>query len=502
MKKRMTGCFVLLLIVLIPLLSPVPVMADWVMTHEHTHHWSGESSVTVASICSADLNGDGSVEIVMLGSESVSSQWQATLRILNWDGSFFSLRASERWTTGAADTTARGVFCGDLNGDGTQEILTAVSSDQLELKVWRLGADPGTLTVEAEETWGSYGLRSLAVGDIDGDGMIEIVTGESQTSPSRFLVRIVQFDGASFSDEHIEIWEIDGEGGMVFGLAVGDVDADSEIELVTGVTANNQIHIQIWQWNGSTLSQEASEQWFALSRTNVMELSLGNLDADSFTEIAVAGTARDMSDLSHPLYGCLSIWQWDGTELQLEDHDTWQSSRGNIEYFGCQVVDVNSDDQNEIIVTGPFHEVIPENVLRVYNLTGSGLEVLFSEEWIADDMHHAYAYTVHASDVDNDRKIEIITGGRAVNPEDVQNQEITIWGVWFQVPAPGWLSWLEDILWFEGWPLYLTVRDLIPMPWPIIIYTGIFIGLVVLAAWGVTRLISRIRRRNRGPEHK
>ncbi len=494
MKKRMAFFLTMLTIVCATMVNPSSSMADWVMAPEHTHHWARGTAITLSAIYTADLNDDGLIEIVSIGTTEESGIYHAELRVANWDGSTYTLRAIERWMIDGAATNGREVYCGDLNGDGTSEILTAAISDQLELKLWRFDAGSGSLTVEAEGTWETSDLRSMAVGDIDEDGLIEIVTGERRSVPNRFQIRIVQFDGSDFVDEHIENWQVDGAGGSVHGLAVGDVDADGETEIVTAVTANNQIQVRIGYWNGSDMNLETSDQWYTLDRSNAMQVSLGNLDDDSFLEIAVAGTARNVSDFSHPLFGCISVWQWDQTELRIEAHNTWQSTSGNVEFFGCYVTDINSDDLDEIIVAGPLHEDPAMNILRIYNLDGLILNTMFSEEWLTEEMQNCFTYTVHAANVDRDRHIEIITGGRAVNSSGENNHEMTIWSVWFQIRAPGWLSWLENILGFEGWPLYLRARDLIPMPWPIVIYTMLFLGLVAVVVWGITRLVTFIRK--------
>ncbi len=494
MRRKAKFFLILFINSIVFMVNPLLVSAEWVMALEHTHHWARGNAVTLSAICTADLNHDGRVEIVSIGTTEESGIYHAELRVANWDGSTYTLPAQERWMIDGEATNGRQVYCGDLNGDGTSEILTAAISDQLELKLWRFDVTSGSLTVEAVETWETSDVRSMAVGDIDEDGLIEIVTGERQSGRNRFQIRIVQFNGSNFSDEYIENWQVEGVGGTVHGLAVGDVDADGETEIVTAVTANNQIHVRIEYWNGSDMNLETSDQWYTLDRSNAMEVSLGNLDDDPFLEIAVAGTARNMSDTSHPLFGCLSIWQWDLTELRIEAQNTWQSTLGNVEFFGCHVANINSDDLDEIIIVGPLHEDPAKNILRVYNLDGLILNAMFSEEWISEEMRNCFPYTVHAANVDRDSHVEIITGGRAVNLDGEYNHEMTIWSVWMQVRAPGWLSWLENILGFRGWPLYLRARDLIPMPWPIVIYTFVFISLVIVVSWGMIRLIRLIRK--------
>ena len=496
MRRKATFFLILFINSIVFMLNPLLVSAEWVMPLEHTHHWDiGTTPRGFAAIRTADLNDDGRIEIVYIGTTGEFDIIHAVLRVMNWDGSFLRVRATEQWTLDDTPTRGHRLFCGDLNDDSESEILTIVKNDfnQSELKVWRFNGFPGSLSVEAVQTLETPGIQSLAVGDVDGDGETEILIGESATAPPRFRIRIMRYDGTGFLEEHTENWQIEGVGGSVEGLAIGDIDTDGEVEIIAAVNAHRQIHIQVMYWDGTVIHQEISGHWSILDQTDVHELCLGNLDDDPYLELVVAGTAMDLG-LSSPQFGCLSVWQWDLTDLSMEAQHAWQSTSGNVEFLGCSVNNINSDDLDEIIIAGPLHENPAMNILRVYNLVDSDLNAMFSQEWITEGMTECFAYTVHSANVDRDHPVEILTGGRAVAPGSIDKHELTIWSVWFRVDAPSWLSWLENILGFRGWPLYLRARDLIPMPWPIVIYTFVFISLVIVVSWGVIRLIRLIRK--------
>ena len=494
MQKLMIIPKAMIAIFVIVCVNPLPLMADWVTTLEHTELWAGGTAVTLSSVTTSDLNGDGSVEIITIGTTEVSEVFHAELRVLNWDGSEFSQLAEELWQIDDQNTFGREVYCGDINGDGTLEILTAAIGDQLELRVWHFDLDLGSLVSETEGIWDTSGFSSMAVGDVDGDGQIEIITGERGISPDGYQIRIVRFEGDGFVEEHIETWEVGGSVGIVDALAVGDVDADGMAEIVTAVTASERIEVRVWRWNGSSMNLEVSDEWSTMDQTDVADVSIGNLNVDSYLEIVVVGTASDFSVTDHPFFGCVSVWEWDGTDLQLLTYQTWQSTLGMVEFFDCHVIDIDSSGIDEIVVAGPLHETPAQNVMRVYNLDDWTLEAMFSEEWIAEGMTSCFTYAVTAADVDGDDRVEIITCGRGVDASGQSQHEMDIWSAWFQVRPLGWLDWLKVVFSFERWPFYQALRDSIPMPWPNVIYACIFVGVVVFALFGVRRLFSIIRK--------
>jgi hypothetical protein len=271
-------------------------------------------------------------------------------------------------------------------------------------------------------------MYALTVSDVDADGVEEIITGGS-SSTGDLELRIFAVSEAGVTEEHTEDWRVDGRSGTVFGLATADVDADGDPEIVTASTLpapEEVMDLRVWRWNGSALNLEAEAQWDAGDDTDAVDVAVGNVDEDELPEIAVAGTFTN-AHLDHSKFGVVSLWQWDGETIELEDFDVWQSSLGNVEYFGVSVANIDGAGADEIIVTGPLHETPPQNVLRVYGWDGWHLRAEYSEEWIAEGMDGNFAYVVHAANVDEDIHLEMITGGRAISAGLQNHHQITIW---------------------------------------------------------------------------
>jgi hypothetical protein len=100
--------------------------------------------------------------------------------------------------------------CGDLDGDGRDELVTAPGPGPAygpHVRVWRLGpsAAPVLLAEGVLDGDARYGAR-LACGDLDGDGVDELVAASGPDPASTSLVRVwrlddgrlVRLDGAAF----------------------------------------------------------------------------------------------------------------------------------------------------------------------------------------------------------------------------------------------------------------------------------------------------------------
>src|SRR3989337_693698 len=105
-------------------------------------------------------------------------------------------------------------------------------------------AQSDSFQLEAEQHWDTYGVggtciagsHNLFLGDVDGDGDIEIITGGSSYNLS--------LDGSTTSrDAPLRIWTWDGKNvtlelkenwpGNINCVFAGDLDGDGQLELLT-----------------------------------------------------------------------------------------------------------------------------------------------------------------------------------------------------------------------------------------------------------------------------
>jgi len=128
------------------------------------------------------------------------------------------------------------VAIGDLDGDGFLDLVTANwGSDDVSVL---LGAGDGTFGAAATFAAGHF-PRSVAIDDLDGDGFLDLVTANSDSNDVSVLL------GAGDGTFGAAATFTAGYGA--YSVAIDDLDGDGFLDLVTANAASNDVSVLINQ---------------------------------------------------------------------------------------------------------------------------------------------------------------------------------------------------------------------------------------------------------------
>ena len=288
-------------------------------------------------------------------------------------------------------------------------------------------AQSDSLVMEVEQHWDTYGVggtcisgtHNLAIADVDGDGLNEIITGGFSYSMANGTraslgapLRIWSWKGQNLTLEKGENWP-----GNIRCVYAGDADGDGEIEILTAGRLSNNTgsvsSLRFWSWNGQNLVLRGSYAGISVS-----SIFVGDVDRDNMPEILTVGTAYNISQSSAQL----SVWRWDGENLSLKTSAEWSGTSDIARVNSVYAADLNKDGAIEIVTGGYVNNrKNSSGQLRVWQFDGTDLALKANAEWRLVDaysldtagnvMGNTMVYNVKVADVDGDSYPEVVTGG-------------------------------------------------------------------------------------------
>ena len=140
------------------------------------------------------------------------------------------------------------VAVGDLNGDGQAEIITGAGPGGAA-RVRVFAGNGAALVTDFHAYTNSSGGVFVAAADLDGDGKAEIITGAGRGGSPH--VRAFKADGTPYPADPDGFGAYDGAfRGGVF-VTAADLDGDGKAEIITGAGPGGGPHVRAFKADGT-----------------------------------------------------------------------------------------------------------------------------------------------------------------------------------------------------------------------------------------------------------
>ncbi len=228
------------------------------------------------SVAFGDVDGDGDLDLVL------GIYGQDRLYINDGAGTFSDATASRM---PVIDRTTSAVAVGDVDGDGDLDLAVGNWGQQNGLYLndgtGRFSdATASRMPVDGDET------DSVAFGDADGDGDLDLVIGNTG---GRDRNRLYLNDGTgTFSDVTASRMPVNGD--ISRSVVFGDMDGDGDLDLVLGDGRSGQ-RVRLYLNDGTGTFSDVSATRMPAVTDGVLTVAIGDVDGDGDLDL-VLGTDR------------------------------------------------------------------------------------------------------------------------------------------------------------------------------------------------------------------
>ncbi|MBU6412275.1 MAG: DUF1028 domain-containing protein [Planctomycetes bacterium] len=295
--------------------------------------WPFSSFGAHLSMQSADVNGDGSTDLLLLQRSPVNGN-PDQLQVMRFDAT----GSPTTPTVIPVPANAQGIAIGDVSGDGVSDVVlgSRASNTITILRNTSSGnvisfASPVSVAVPVQP-------RALAIARLTSSGRNDIVVGDYNSSVAYPIINqgnLTFSAGASVATP-----------GRVTSLVASDLDANGFDDVIIGTDAVNTVRVLRAPGDG-TLQIQQSITLLATPRA----VAVGPINADASPDIFVAGSNR------------IAMLRWTGTQFSTDRVYSYSDGVFSPDFTDAKLGDLDGDgDLDAAMATSNFGLVIAHNI--------------------------------------------------------------------------------------------------------------------------------------------
>jgi gliding motility-associated-like protein len=242
----------------------------------------------IENLCLCDLNKDGRSDVVTTHSGTSTLGLYINGSVVG----LVNLPNSTLNTTPAIGTQTMNVKCGDLNGDGWQD-LVVTENTTLSEKIFVIDNAANTYKVTTL-TISGFKMSDVEINDIDMDGRPDIVvTNQAATNTLAVLRNTSVGTTLSFNDAPVILTapgDVAGSNNGTNALALQDLNSDGRPEIIVGLlqtSTRNNLYIFANKSSSGMVSFENPIKYTLDNIATIQNMRVGDLDGDNKPEIVI-----------------------------------------------------------------------------------------------------------------------------------------------------------------------------------------------------------------------